>query len=61
MPSLEFDPMPTVWTPEPFEADDGTIPFQRFIDDLTDFKFVALDAAIHRVLRFAVSTWSHHG
>jgi hypothetical protein len=38
------------WTPEPFEADDGTIPFQRFIDDLSDFKFVALDAAIDRVL-----------
>jgi hypothetical protein len=34
----------------PFEADDGTIPFQRFIDDLSDFKFVALDAAIGRVL-----------
>jgi hypothetical protein len=42
--------MPTLWTPEPFEADDGTIPFQRFIDDLSDFKFVALDAAIDRVL-----------
>jgi putative component of toxin-antitoxin plasmid stabilization module len=38
------------WTPEPFEADDGTIPFQRFIDDLSDFKFVALDTAIDRVL-----------
>lgn len=38
------------WTPEPFEADDGTIPFQRFIDDLSDFKFVALDTAIGRVL-----------
>jgi hypothetical protein len=42
--------MPTVWTPEPFEADEGTIPFQRFIDDLRDFKFVAPDAAIGRVL-----------
>ncbi len=38
------------WTPEPFEADDGTVPFQRFIDDLSDFKFVALDTAIDRVL-----------
>lgn len=38
------------WTPEPFEADDGTIPFQRFIDDLSDFKFVALETAIDRVL-----------
>ena len=42
--------MPGEWTPEPFEADDGTIPFQRFIDDLSDFKFVALDTAIDRVL-----------
>jgi hypothetical protein len=28
----------------------GTIPFQWFIDDLSDFKFVALDAAIGCVL-----------
>ncbi len=42
--------MPGEWTPEPFEADDGTIPFERFIDGLTDFKFVALDTAIERVL-----------
>lgn len=42
--------MPGEWTPEPFEADDGTIPFERFVDDLSDFKFVALDAAIARVL-----------
>lgn len=38
------------WTPEPFEADDGSVPFERFIDELSDFKFVALDAAIDRVL-----------
>jgi hypothetical protein len=38
------------WTPEPFEADDGSIPFQRFIDGLSDFAFVALDVAIDRVL-----------
>jgi hypothetical protein len=38
------------WTPEAFEADDGTVPFQRFIDELSDFKFVALDTAIDRVL-----------
>jgi hypothetical protein len=38
------------WTPEPFEADDGTIPFARFVDELSDFKFVALDTAIDRVL-----------
>jgi len=38
------------WAPEPFEADDGTVPFERFIEDLSDFKFVALDAAIRHVL-----------
>jgi hypothetical protein len=42
--------MPGIWTPEPFEADDGTVPFERFIGDLSDFKFIALDAAIDRVL-----------
>lgn len=40
----------TLWTPEPFETDDGTIPYRTFIDDLSDFKFVALDAAIKQVL-----------
>lgn len=40
----------TAWTPEPFEADDGTVPYERFVDDLSDFKFVALDEAIQRVL-----------
>ena len=38
------------WTPEPFVADDGAIPFRRFVDDLSDFKFIALDTAIVRVL-----------
>ena len=38
------------WTPEPFEADDGRVPFERFIEDLSDFKFVALDTAISHVL-----------
>lgn len=42
--------MPGIWTPEPFEADDGSVPFEKFIEDLSDFKFVALDAAIDRVL-----------
>jgi hypothetical protein len=42
--------MPGDWTPEPFEADDGTIPLERFVDVLSDFKFVALDTAIDRVL-----------
>ena len=39
-----------MWTPEPFEADDGTVPYERFINDLSDFKFIALDAAIERLL-----------
>ena len=41
---------PEAWTLDAFEADDGTVPFQRFIDNLSDFKFAALDAAITRVL-----------
>ncbi|HUP70650.1 MAG TPA: hypothetical protein VM142_12675 [Acidimicrobiales bacterium] len=39
-----------MWTPEPFEADDGAVPYERFINELSDFKFVALDAAIERLL-----------
>lgn len=42
--------MAGIWTAEPFEADDGSIPFQKFVNDLSDFKFVALDTAIDRVL-----------
>jgi hypothetical protein len=42
--------MPGIWTPEPFQAGDGTIPFERFVNDLSDFKYMALDAAIDRVL-----------
>jgi hypothetical protein len=38
------------WTPEPFTDDDGDIPFERFADDLSDFKFSALYTAIDRVL-----------
>ncbi|MCA1846509.1 MAG: hypothetical protein LC792_25605, partial [Actinobacteria bacterium] len=38
------------WVLEPFEADDGTVPFERFLGRLSDFKFAALDAAITRVL-----------
>jgi hypothetical protein len=38
------------WTPEPFEADHGTVPFERFVGELSEFKFVALDVAIDRVL-----------
>ena len=40
----------SVWTPEVFEADDGTMPFERFISGLSDTKFAALDAAIEQVL-----------
>ena len=39
-----------MWTPEAFEADDGTVPYRRFITDLSDLKFVALDTAVERVL-----------
>ena len=39
-----------MWTLEPFEADDGSVPFQVFIEELSDFKFVALDTALERVL-----------
>jgi hypothetical protein len=39
-----------MWTPVPFVADDGAVPFRRFVDDLSDFKFVALDTAVVRVL-----------
>ena len=38
------------WSLEPYEADDGRVPFENFIKDLSDFKFVALDAAIRHVL-----------
>lgn len=38
------------WTPEVFRDRDGSSPFERFIDELSDEKFIALDAAIERVL-----------
>jgi hypothetical protein len=41
---------PGEWSLEPFEADDGTVPFERFIAKLSDFKFAALDAAMTHVL-----------
>jgi hypothetical protein len=40
----------TSWTPEPFEADDGSIPLDRFVSKLSAFKVGALDVAIQRVL-----------
>jgi hypothetical protein len=41
---------PGEWILEPFEADDGSVPFERFIGKLSDFKFAALDAAMGHVL-----------
>jgi putative component of toxin-antitoxin plasmid stabilization module len=40
----------TTWTPEPFEADGGSLPYAQFLDELSDFKFVSLDLAVQRVL-----------
>jgi len=34
----------------PFEAEDGTVPFEKFVSGLTDLKFMALDCAIDHVL-----------
>lgn len=39
-----------IWRPESFTAEDGAVPFERFVNSLSDFKFMALDAAIERVL-----------
>lgn len=39
-----------MWTVEVFEADDGSMPFERFAKSLSDFKFAALDMAIKHVL-----------
>jgi hypothetical protein len=38
------------WTLEPFESDDGSIPFERFVNDLSNFKVDAVTAAIDRIL-----------
>jgi hypothetical protein len=38
------------WIPEPFEADDGTIPFERFVNDLSNFKVDAVTVAIDKIL-----------
>jgi hypothetical protein len=38
------------WTPEVFVSDDGQEPFTAFTRSLSDFKYVALDAAIRLVL-----------
>jgi len=34
--------MSSIWTPVPFEADDGTVPFEKFVSGLTDFNFVVI-------------------
>lgn len=39
-----------VWTPEAFQADDGSVPYERFVNGLSDVKFLALDAAVELVL-----------
>jgi hypothetical protein len=38
------------WTLEVFRSGDGAIPFEQFVGSLPDFKFVALETAIDRVL-----------
>jgi hypothetical protein len=42
--------MAAQWTSEVLQTDGGQLPFERFAGSLTDFKFVALDAAIEHVL-----------
>ncbi|MCY3607051.1 MAG: hypothetical protein OXG57_01265 [Acidimicrobiaceae bacterium] len=42
--------MDNMWTVEVFEADDGSMPFERFAKSLSDFKFAALDMAIKHIL-----------
>jgi hypothetical protein len=39
-----------IWKIEAFEADDGTVPFERFATELPDFKWSALFLALERVL-----------
>ena len=39
-----------MWTVEVYEAENGTVPYERFIGELNDLKFAALDAAVERVL-----------
>lgn len=38
------------WNLEPYAAEDGSRPFEAFLDDLDDFTFAALDAALRHVL-----------
>ncbi len=43
--------MNETWTIEVYEAEDGTIPFEAFVEDLSDVKALALSVAVERVLR----------
>jgi len=50
LPRSPVDASTPSWRIEAFVADDGTVPFQRFAEDLPDFKFHALDIGVKRVL-----------
>jgi hypothetical protein len=39
-----------VWTPEPFQADDGSVPYERLVNGLSDVKFLAVASAVELVL-----------
>jgi hypothetical protein len=38
------------WTIEIYQAEDGTVPFESFVDELSDLKALALDTSVERVL-----------
>ena len=40
----------TNWKLEPFEADDGTVPINRWLHDLSDEMLAALTTALDEVL-----------
>lgn len=42
--------MPPRWKVEVYEADDGTVPFERFIAELSGQQLAALNAAVEHVL-----------
>lgn len=43
--------MPGPWTLEPFVSDDGSVPFERFMSDLSEGAIDALDLALELVLK----------
>lgn len=49
-PPFDDGSPPALWAPALFAESDGRIPFERFADSLSDFKFIALDTAVARVL-----------